>query len=121
MNSPLLLKISLPCIVILAYNKIYIPVQQAIQICKDFDVLKKYLESREREVVDVMMPLYDREEIMRVHDFNVARDAAIMNVVAVLKDIGLSFDEIVVKVKAQFDLSEERAKAEVEEYWDCSV
>lgn len=101
------------------YGRTKKAVQQAIQICKDSDVLKEYLESRESEVVDIMMQLYDREEIMRVHDFNVARDSGIMNVVRALKGVGLSFSEIVDKIRVQFNLSPERAKEEVEEYWEC--
>ena len=38
---------------------------ETIRICKDKNVLKEYLESQEREVVDIMMTLYDEEEIMR--------------------------------------------------------
>ncbi len=38
---------------------------ETIRICKDKNVLKEYLENREREVVDIMMTLYDEEEIMR--------------------------------------------------------
>ena len=38
---------------------------EAIRICKDRNVLREYLESREKEVVDIMMVLYDNEEIMR--------------------------------------------------------
>ncbi|MCD8021719.1 MAG: hypothetical protein LUF30_01580 [Lachnospiraceae bacterium] len=66
-----------------------------------------------------MMQLYDREEIMRVHDFNVARDSGIMNVVVALKGVGLSFAEIVERIMVQFGLSHDRAKKEVEEYWEC--
>ena len=32
---------------------------ETIRICKDKDVLKEYLESKESEVVDIMMQLYD--------------------------------------------------------------
>ena len=38
---------------------------EAIRICKDRNVLKEYLSSKEKEVVDIMMLLYDEEEIMR--------------------------------------------------------
>ena len=38
---------------------------ETIRICKDKNVLKEYLENKEREVVDIMMALYDEEEIMR--------------------------------------------------------
>ena len=38
---------------------------EAIHICKDKNVLKEYLESKEKEVVDIMMVLYDEQEVMR--------------------------------------------------------
>lgn len=38
---------------------------EAIRICKDKNVLKEYLESKESEVLDIMIVLYDEEEIMR--------------------------------------------------------
>ncbi len=38
---------------------------EAIRICKDRNVLREYLIKRESEVVDIMMILYDEEEIMR--------------------------------------------------------
>ena len=40
---------------------------ETIRICKDRNVLKEYLESREKEVVDIMMVLYDDEEAMRTY------------------------------------------------------
>ena len=92
-------------------------VREAIRICKDRDVLKEYLEKKESEVVDIMMQLYDQEEIMRVHDIGVARDSGIMNVVAVLKGMGLSFVEVANKIAEQFSLTKERAESEVSEYW----
>ena len=44
---------------------------------------------------------------MRVYDRGIARDSGIMNVVVVLKEIGLSFAEIVNKVAEQFGLFNE--------------
>ena len=40
-------------------------VTETIRICKDRNVLKEYLESKEKEVVNMMMELYDQEEVMR--------------------------------------------------------
>ena len=40
-------------------------VLEAIYICKDRNILKEYLSRKESEVVDIMMVLYDEEEIMR--------------------------------------------------------
>ena len=47
------------------YGRTQKSVLEAIRICKDRNVLREYLESREKEVVDIMMVLYDEEEIMR--------------------------------------------------------
>ncbi len=40
-------------------------VQEAIRICKERNVLKEYLSSREKEVVDMLMELYDEQEMLR--------------------------------------------------------
>lgn len=47
------------------YGRTRKAVIEAIRICKDRDVLREYLSNRESEVVDIMMVLYDEEEIMR--------------------------------------------------------
>lgn len=39
-------------------------VMEAIRICKDKNILKEYLESREKEVIDIMMLLYDEKEVL---------------------------------------------------------
>lgn len=40
-------------------------VTETIRICKDRNILKDYLESREKEVVTIMMSLFDEEQIMK--------------------------------------------------------
>lgn len=47
------------------YGRTRKAVIETIRICKDRNVLKEYLESREKEVVSIMMSLFDEEEIMR--------------------------------------------------------
>ncbi|WWR16049.1 hypothetical protein V1224_00910 [Lachnospiraceae bacterium JLR.KK008] len=47
------------------YGRTQKAISETIRICKDRNVLKEYLESREKEVVDIMMVLYEEEEIMR--------------------------------------------------------
>jgi len=47
------------------YGRTRKAIQEAVRICKDKNVLKEYLESREQEVVDMMMELYDEQEILR--------------------------------------------------------
>lgn len=42
-------------------------VKETIRICKDRDILKEYLISREVEVVTIMMSLFDDEQIMKTY------------------------------------------------------
>lgn len=42
-------------------------VTETIRICKNRNVLKEYLESREQEVVDIMMTLFDDEQILKAY------------------------------------------------------
>lgn len=42
-------------------------ITETIRICKNRNVLKEYLESKEQEVVDIMMTLFDDEQIMKAY------------------------------------------------------
>ncbi|MCI9006365.1 MAG: hypothetical protein HFH39_14325 [Lachnospiraceae bacterium] len=90
---------------------------ETIRICKDRDVLKEYLESRESEVVDIMMQLYDQEEIMRVHVQSKCKDAAIQATVETYQEFGISFADAIDKIAKKFSMTHERAEGEVKEYW----
>jgi len=49
------------------YGKTKQAVTETIRICKDRNVLKEYLESKEQEVVDIMMTLFDDEQILKAY------------------------------------------------------
>ena len=100
------------------YGRTKKAIQETIRICKDDNVLKEYLESRESEVVDIMMQLYDREEIMRVHDIGIARDSAIRTAVEMCQEFGMTFIDTVEKIATKFTISQEKAEREVKEYWN---
>ncbi len=51
-------------------------VTETIRICKDRDVLREFLASREKEVISIMMALFDEEKIMRTHIASERREAA---------------------------------------------
>lgn len=42
-------------------------VKETIRICKDRNILKEYLSNREKEVVTIMMSLFDDEQIMKTY------------------------------------------------------
>ncbi len=51
-------------------------ITETIRICKDRNLLKEYLESREKEVRDMMFTLFDEERLREIHDASIAREAA---------------------------------------------
>ena len=51
----------------MVYGRTKKAIQETIRICKDRNVLREYLESREKEVVDIMMVLYDQEEAIQMY------------------------------------------------------
>jgi hypothetical protein len=46
------------------YGRTRKAILETIQICKDKNILKDYLASREKEVIDIMMSLFDQERAM---------------------------------------------------------
>lgn len=48
---------------------------ETINICKDKNLLKEYLESKEKEVVDIMMALFDQEEVFNTYVKSEVREA----------------------------------------------
>ena len=51
-------------------------VAETIRICKDRNILKQYLSSKEVEVVTIMMSLFDDEQIMRTYAKDIEKETA---------------------------------------------
>jgi hypothetical protein len=76
-------------------------VEETIRICKDRNILRNYLESKEKEVVTIMMSLFDEEQIMKIYvkdmQNEAAQEAAKKNAKENAKkmfEIGMSFDNV---------------------------
>ena len=73
-------------------------VTETIRICKDRNVLKEYLESKEQEVVDIMMTLFDDEQILKAYakdiDDNATHREARENARIMLKNGRITVEEI---------------------------
>ncbi len=69
-------------------------VRETIRICKDRNVLREYLQSREKEVVTMMMSLFDEEQIMEMHIKSERRNEARETAERLLKIGKLTLDEI---------------------------
>ena len=51
-------------------------VTETIRICKDRNILKEYLENKEQEVVDIMMTLFDDEQILKAYTKDIENNTA---------------------------------------------
>ncbi len=69
-------------------------VTETIRICKDRNVLKEYLLDREKEVVTIMMSLFDEEQIMKSFIKSERRDEARETAERMIKMGKLSLDEV---------------------------
>ena len=107
------------------YGRTRKAIEETIRICKERDVLKEYLESREGEVVTMMSTLFDYETIMKNHDATIRREErekanerAIANIVTIYKQIDGSMDAAIQNVVTMYGYSEEDATAIVRKYWE---
>ena len=71
---------------------------ETIRICKNRNVLKEYLENKEQEVVDIMMTLFDDEQILEAYakdiDDNATHREARENARIMLKNRRITVEEI---------------------------
>ena len=49
-------------------------ITETIRICKDRNALREYLENKEQEVVDIMMTLFDDEQILKAYAKDIERE-----------------------------------------------
>ena len=69
-------------------------VTETIRICKDKNVLREYLISKEQEVVDIMMTLFDDEQIMEAYEQDIRNSEARETAERLIKKGKMSLEEI---------------------------
>jgi hypothetical protein len=82
-------------------------VLETIRICKDKNILKKYLESREKEVIDIMMTLFDDEYILKTYVEEKRKEAQMeekKQTALSLADMGFSVEKIAEVVKVSVNV-----------------
>lgn len=50
-------------------------IEETLRQCRKEGILVPFLASREKEVQDIMVTLFDQEKLWEIHDYNVAKDA----------------------------------------------
>ncbi len=99
------------------YGRTRVAITNTINICKDRDVLKEYLSSREKEVVDMVMTLFDEEQVMRAYVESEKEEAAMISAIEMCQEIGLPISETIKKVAGKYKLEENDAEVWVQRYW----
>ena len=69
-------------------------ITETINICKNRNILKEYLENKEKEVVDIMMTLFDDEQILKAYIKDVKENTAKETAERLIKKGKMSLDEI---------------------------
>lgn len=69
-------------------------ITETIRICKDRNILKQYLSSKEVEVVTIMMSLFDDEQIMRTYAKDIEKETERKLAERMIKDGELSLEKI---------------------------
>ena len=69
-------------------------VTETIRICKDRNILKQYLSSKEVEVITIMMSLFDDEQIMRTYAKDIKRETLMEKAILMLKKGKINIDEV---------------------------
>ena len=95
------------------YGRTRKAIKETIRICKDKNVLKEYLESKEQEVIDMLMELYDQEEVMKSYvqseKYETVEEAAKETAKRMLKDGTFSIDKIAEFVSLPIEVIQEIA------------
>ena len=103
------------------YGRTRKAIEETIRICKERNVLKEYFESREGEVVTMMMTLFDHEQIMKNHDATLIRneqEKAIITLVQTYKELNGTKENAIQKVIVTYHYSEDESSKLVEKYWN---
>lgn len=103
-------------------------IDETIKRCIDEDVLTPFLASRKKEVLEIMVTLFDQEKVWEIHDYNVAQAAeqkgmekgleeGIRVAVSMLRELSLDQDAIAQKLVSKFALPFHVATEKVKQYW----
>ena len=95
-----------------------VAVEETIRICKNEGVLNEYLESREKEVISIMITLFDQEYAVEAYAENQKREGEIRGVVTTCKDLGISVEDTIRRIAEKFGFTIKESETAVADYWN---
>ena len=100
-------------------------VEETLRICCEENILMPFLASRQKEVQDIMVTLFNQERVTEIHEYNLVRDArqeglekGIRAMVLTLKEFTADKAAVAQKLVKQFELLPQAAEEKVERYWN---
>lgn len=93
-------------------------IKETIRICKSNNILKKYLENQEKEVIDIMVTLYSQEEVFRDYVASEKFSSEVKGIVELSRELGRSFEDTVAYVSKKFDVPDEIIQRKVSSFWN---
>ena len=71
-------------------------IEETLRRCMEENLLAPFLATRQKEVAEIMVTLFDQEKIMEIHDYHVAEDArtegTLQSIQNLIKNMGLSVE-----------------------------
>ena len=92
-------------------------VENTIRICQNEGVLREYLEGRKKEVIDIMITLFDQDYNVKAYGREQKEEGRLQGVIETYRDFGVSINDVIHKVVERFGISEEEAEEYVNEFW----
>ncbi|WP_320985074.1 hypothetical protein [Eisenbergiella porci] len=93
-------------------------VERAVTECIREGILADFLSSQRAEVIAVSIFEYNEEEEMRKIRASEYKNGKEEGIIETCKDLGLSFEQTVEKLKLRFNISEQEAREKVRRLWD---
>lgn len=83
------------------YGRTAKAIEETLRQCREENILTPFLASRQKEVHDIMVTLFNQEQVLEIHDYNVAKEAEakgmemnlLANLKALMKKLGYSAEE----------------------------
>ena len=91
--------------------------ENTIKICQDKNILREYLEGRKKEVIDIMVMLFDQDYATEAYANEIARRRVMKNSVEIYQEMGASIEETINRFAAKFAVSAEEASKYVRRFW----
>lgn len=94
-------------------------IDETIRICLEENILVPFLQSRQKEVTEMMVTLFDKEQVQEIHDYNIRQEGVELGIeafVSSMKEVGAAPETIIEKLVKKFKLPPDTAEKKYSQY-----